>query len=191
MVGLLAISDIRGGIETQEVHEILRNSRRRRVIEQLSHRLEPISLRALAEEIAAIETGESPPPRKARDSVYNSLHQTHLPKLDEMDVVEYDKDRKTITLRRRAKQVNRYMRVVTDYGFSWAQLYRTLGVVSLITILGAQTDAPIIGGVSVLLLATVFLALFAVTTAYQMWKLRWFYMRALLADGSMVPRKGD
>jgi hypothetical protein len=30
-----------------------------------------------------------------------------------------------------------------------------------------------------------------VTTAYQMWKLRWFYMRALLADGSMVPSKGD
>lgn len=184
MVGILAISE--SGMDAREVHEVLRNTRRRRVIEQLSGRLEPVSLRELAEQIAAIETGESPPPRNARDSVYNSLHQTHLPKLDEMDIVEYDKNRKIIRLRRRAKQVNRYMRVVTDYGFSWAQLYRTLGVIALISIVGAQTDVPLLGGVPVLLLASGFLALFAVTTAYQMWTLRWFYMRALLADGAIA-----
>jgi uncharacterized protein with GYD domain len=191
MVGLSAISEARGGIESREVHEILRNSRRQLVIEHLNQRMEPISLRVLAEDIAAIETGKSPPPRKARDSVYNSLHQTHLPKLDDMGVVEYDKDRKIIRHRRRAKQVSRYMRLVTDSGISWAELYRTVGVIALVAIVGAEADAPLIGGVSVLLLATVCLAIFAVTTAYQMWTLRWFYMRTVLGSDSTPPARGD
>jgi uncharacterized protein with GYD domain len=189
MVGLLSVIS-GGGIDPREVHEILRNSRRRQVIEKLNDRLEPVSLRELSEQIAAQETGEVPPPRKVRDSVYNSLHQTHLPKLDEMDVIEYDKDRKTIRLRRRAKQVARYMRMVTHYGVSWSQFYRTLGVVALVSIIAAQTDAPLVGTLPVLLVASAFLVLFAVATTYQMWTLRWFYMRSLLSD-STVAGDGD
>lgn len=180
-----------GGIDPRKVHEILRNSRRRQVIEQLNDRLEPVTLRELSEQIAAQETGETPPPRKVRDSVYNSLHQTHLPKLDEMDVIEYDKDRKLIKLRQRAKQVTRYMRIVTDYGISWAQLYRTLGVVALVSIIAAQADAPLVGGVPVLLVASGFLIVFAVATAYQMWTLRWFYMRSLLSTSSPSGEDGS
>jgi len=181
-----------GGIEPQEVHEILRNSRRRQVIKQLSNRLGPVTLRELSERIAAEETGETPPPRKVRDSVYNSLHQTHLPKLDKMDVIDYDKDRKTIRLRERAKQVNRYLRMVTDYGVSWTQFYRTLGVVALVSVIAAQTGLPVIGAVPVLLLASGFLVVFGVATAYQMWTLRWFYMRAIVSeDSTTLPRSDD
>ncbi|MCU4726371.1 hypothetical protein OB914_05230 [Halobacteria archaeon HArc-curdl7] len=180
-----------GSIDPQEVHEILRNSRRRQVIKQLSSRLGPVTLRELSERIAAEETGETPPPRKVRDSVYNSLHQTHLPKLDEMDVVVYDKDRKTVRLRERAKQVNRYMRMVTDYGVSWAQFYRTLGVVALVSVIAAQTGVPVIGAMPVLLLASGFLVLFGVATAYQMWTLRWFYMRSIVPDDSTAARSDD
>ncbi|QSG11727.1 putative trancriptional regulator, ArsR family [Halapricum desulfuricans] len=171
-----------GRIDPQEVHEILRNSRRRRVIEQLSDRLGPVTLRELSEEIAAAETGETPPPRRVRDSVYNSLHQTHLPKLNDMGVIDYDQDRKTIRLRERAKQVNRYMRMVTASGFSWAQVYRTMGVIALISVIFAQVDAPVVGAIPVLLLASGFLGLFAIATAYQMWTLRWFYMRSVVSD---------
>jgi hypothetical protein len=191
MVGNLETTDAGGSIDPREVHEILRNTRRRRVIEQLSRRLEPITLRDLAEKIAAIETGETPPPRKARDSVYNSLHQTHLPKLDELDVIEYDEDRKKIHLRRRAKQVHRYMQVVTDYGISWAQLYRTMGVIALSAIVGTQAELPLLQDVPVLLLTSVFLVLFAVATAYQMWTLRWFYMRSLVGDGSTTAAESN
>ncbi len=52
----------------------------------------------LAEEIAAAETGERPPPRNKRQSVYVTLHQTHLPKLAHHDVVDYDSERKTVTV---------------------------------------------------------------------------------------------
>lgn len=189
VIGMAAITG--GSIDPQEVHEILRNSRRRQVIKQLSSRLGPVTLRELSERIAAEETGETPPPRKVRDSVYNSLHQTHLPKLDEMDVIVYDKDRKTIRLRERAKQVNRYMRMVTDYGVSWAQFYRTLGVVALVSVIAAQTGVPVIGAMPVLLLASGFLVLFGVATAYQMWTLRWFYMRSIVPDDSTAARSDD
>ncbi|MCU4718188.1 DUF7344 domain-containing protein [Halapricum hydrolyticum] len=189
VIGMAAITG--GSIDPQEVHEILRNSRRRQVIKQLSSRLGPVTLRELSERIAAEETGETPPPRKVRDSVYNSLHQTHLPKLDEMDVVVYDKDRKTVRLRERAKQVNRYMRMVTDYGVSWAQFYRTLGVVALVSVIAAQTGVPVIGAMPVLLLASGFLVLFGVATAYQMWTLRWFYMRSIVPDDSTAARSDD
>lgn len=189
VIGMSAITG--GSIDPQDVHEILRNSRRRQVIQQLSSRLGPVTLRELSELIASEETGETPPPRKVRDSVYNSLHQTHLPKLDEMDVIVYDRDRKTIRLRERAKQVDRYMRMVTDYGVSWAQVYRTLGVIALVGVVVSQVDTPVVGDVPVLLLASGFLALFAAATAYQLWTLRWFYMRSLVSNDGSVSTQAD
>lgn len=169
-------------IEPQEVHDILRNDRRRNVIKQLQNRLEPVSLRVLSERIAEIETGESPPPSDVRASVYNSLHQTHLPKLDEKDIIDYDKDRKTVRLREPAREVDLYMEVVTPYGITWAAYYRTLGVVALFSMLGAVIDLPLVGTVPPELLISGFLVVFMVSTGYQLWNRRWFYFRSLLSE---------
>jgi hypothetical protein len=172
------------GIAPQEVHEILRNDRRRKVLKELQQRLEPVSLRELSERIAELETGESPPPRNVRQSVYNSLHQTHLPKLDDKGVLEYDKDRKTVGLREPARQVDLYMEVVTPYGITWAGYYRTLGVAALFAVVASEVGALFIGGVPTLLFASLFLAVFALSTAYQLWVRRWFYLRSLLSSES-------
>jgi hypothetical protein len=80
-----------------EVHEILSNERRQAVIEALVED-GPLELSELAERIGAIEAGESPPPRDQRQSVYVSLHQTHLPKLDDYGVVTYDLTSKEVAL---------------------------------------------------------------------------------------------
>lgn len=173
-----------GGIAPQEVHDILRNDRRRKVLKELQRRLEPISLRELSERIATLETGEQPPPRNVRQSVYNSLHQTHLPKLDEKGILEYDKDRKTVSLREPARQVDLYMEVVTRYGITWAGYYRTLGVAALFAVVAAEVGALVLGSLPTLAIASVFLAVFAVSTAYQLWNRRWFYLRSMLtSDG--------
>lgn len=76
------------GIEPTQVHEILRNERRRRAIECLTECEGTVSVRALAEKIAEMETGESPPPCSARKSVYVTLHQNHLSKLEKAGLVE-------------------------------------------------------------------------------------------------------
>lgn len=169
-----------GSIDPGEVHDILRNDRRRRVIKQLQQQLEPVSLRELSERIAEHESGESPAPRKLRESVYNSLHQTHLPKLDDRGIIEYDKDRKTVRLRDGARHIDVYMEVVTKYGITWATFYRTLGVLALVGVVAVRAGVPVISDIPTLAWATVFLGIFAVATSYQLWSRRWFYLRSFL-----------
>jgi len=88
------------------------------------------TLNDLAETIAERETGESPAPKNIRNSVYNSLHQTHLPKLDRRGIVEYDSDRKTIRITEDARSVDVYMEVVTPYGITWSEYYTACSVSS-------------------------------------------------------------
>lgn len=181
---MLATRSTTRRIEPQEVHTILCNSRRRNVIRELKVRLEPMTLRELAERIAELETGESPPPRNARESVYNALHQTHLPKLDQTGVVEYDEDRKTVELQERAREVEDYMNVFTRYGITWAEYYRTLGVFALCAIVAANAGVPVLEHLPTLLLASGFLVVFLFSTVYQLWSQRWYYVRALLSGPS-------
>lgn len=169
-------------IDRGEVHEILRNDRRRAAIEVLREKLGAVSLRNLSEAIAEREAGESPPPRNVRESVYNSLHQTHLPKLDERGVIEYDRDRKTVKLEEGARDVYVHMEVVNEYGITWADYYRSLGVLALITIVATGLGTPALASVEPILIASLFLMVFAVSTARQLWVNRWLYLRALLPD---------
>jgi len=156
------------------IYEILANRRRRETIRHLAETTEggPISLRELSEEIAARETETSPPPSDVRESVYNSLHQTHLPQLDDLGVVTYDRDARAVTLSTRARDLSAYMEVVTDHGLTWSEIYRTIGVVGLTTVVAAQAKAPLVGALDPLVCSTVFLALFAVVTASQLWSNR-------------------
>ncbi|WP_144900855.1 DUF7344 domain-containing protein [Halobellus captivus] len=162
-----------------DIHDLLRNDRRRQTIKCLQSHGREVMLRDLAEEIAERETGESPAPRNIRDSVYISLHQSHLPKLDDAGVVDYDRDRKTITLREEARTVDVYMEVVTKYGMTWASYYRSLGVLSLFLIVLTMVDAPVISVIDPLIVATVFLAALAGSTLYQLWSRRWVYLNRL------------
>jgi len=174
-----ALTESDSSIDPEEIHDILRNDRRRHVLEYLTRRLEPVSLRDLAERIAVWETGKSPPPTNIRQSVYNSLHQTHLPKLDATGIVEYDKNRKRVKLCEQAREIDPYMNVVTRFGISWRAYYRTLGVLGLCAIVAAETGVPVFTAIGPLALATGLLVVFAVSTAYQLWSRRWLYVRVL------------
>lgn len=168
-----------GGIDETAIHDVLRNDRRRSVIRALSTSVGHIDLRTLASRIAEEETGTVPPPKKARKSVYNSLHQTHLPKLDREGIVKYDRDRKVISLHDEARDVKRYMDVTTPYGGSWSTYYRPLATTSLFLVLLSLLDVPVVGAVDPILLTSVALGLVAASTAYQLWRLRWLYLRSL------------
>jgi hypothetical protein len=74
-------------------HEVLVNDRRRAIVELLD---DETTLRTLADEVARIEAGGADPDRRTRQSVYITLHQCHLPKLDGFGVVDYDSDRKRV-----------------------------------------------------------------------------------------------
>ncbi|QLH76944.1 helix-turn-helix transcriptional regulator [Halosimplex rubrum] len=100
-------------LDRTTVHELLSNERRMRVLELLgSERTWDLS--DLAEEVAASETGERPPPRDKRQSVYVTLHQSHLPKLAQHGVVDYDSERKTVTVEPRGLAIVGTEREGTD-----------------------------------------------------------------------------
>lgn len=168
-------------VPESEVHDLLRNERRRQVIKYLQRTVGSTTLREIAEAIAEKETGISPPPKNIRQSVYNSLHQTHLPKLDDLGVVAYDSDRKTIRLTETARTVDVYMEVVTPYGITWSEFYRLLGTGSLFIVLASIIELPVVSMVDPLLWTTLFLGVYVVAIAYQLWCQRWLYLNVLLS----------
>jgi hypothetical protein len=168
------------GLAETEIHDILRNDRRRHVLEHLQESLGSVTVRELSETIAAREAGESPPPRPLRESVYNSLHQTHLPKLDDEGVVDYDKHRKTVELQSGARDVNVYMEVVTEYGITWADYYRSVATLALALVVASELGTPGVSAAPPLLWASVSLGAITASTAYQLWTRRWTYLRALV-----------
>jgi DNA-binding transcriptional ArsR family regulator len=164
-----------------EIHQILSNPRRRAVLDHLGASPGAISVRDLSEAIAATETGESPAPTRVRESVYTSLHQTHLPKLQELGVVRYDRDRSEIRPLAGVRAVDPYMEVVTTWGVTWGEYYRALGVLGLTVVVAALTPVPFVSLVDPLLWASGFLALFALSSAYQLWRDRYALVRTLRA----------
>jgi hypothetical protein len=141
-------ADSNGALEEGDIHDVLRNDRRRLAIEALRDRNGEASVRGLAEEVAARETGEDPPPENKRQSVYVSLHQTHLPKLDGLGIIDYDDDSKSVTLAERVDEVEVYMEVVPRYGLSWGEVYFALGLLGLLTTVAAVIGVPGISSLS-------------------------------------------
>lgn len=170
-------------LDPEEIHEVLRNDRRRLTLKYLKQRLEPVPLRDLSERVAELESSTTPAPRDLRQSVYNSLHQTHLPKLDGYGIVDYERDQKVVSLEARAKDIDVYMGISTPVGVTWATYYRSMGVLALLAVVLSSADAPLFSNAQPLLFGTVFLVLFAASTVYQLWTRRWFYVSGLLPDG--------
>ncbi|UWG50049.1 putative trancriptional regulator, ArsR family [Halalkaliarchaeum sp. AArc-CO] len=155
-----------GDLAETEIHDVLRNERRRLALERLSERSGPASVSDLAEHVAALEAGERPPPNNLRQSVYVSLHQTHLPKLDELGIVEYDTDEKTVELTDRAGQVTVYLEVVPRYGISRNELYLGLAVLGILLTLAAALGVPGFAAVAPGTWALVALALIATAATF-------------------------
>lgn len=150
-----------------QIHDVLRNKRRTWVLEQLQQTRKPIPLRELSEQVATLETGETPPPRNIRESVYNSLHQTHLPKLDDLGIVEYRVDRKVVAQSDSFHQVTLYMEVVSADDVTWATYYLTVGVVALVVTTLSSMGLSVFAALSVTAWSILFFALFALSALYQ------------------------
>lgn len=160
----------RSSLAESDIYHLLSNPRRREtLLILLDHPSEPLSLRELSEAIAATESGEQPAPRPLRESVYNALHQTHLPKLDSFGIVAYDADRKLVRPRPEAGQLSQYMDNTSPLGVTWGEYYRGLGIVALCAVVGALADLPGLSTLDPLVFATVALALFAGSTVYQLY----------------------
>jgi len=151
------------------IFEVLSSERRRLAIQFLRDSEDDIEVNDIAEYIAERETGESPPPKDARKTVYVSLHQTHLPKMDDLDIVSYDTDTKEVSLDESFRDVAVYMEVVPRSGLqiSWSEYYLALGFIGLATLFAHITGAPLISEVSMGTWAIFYLLVISVSAFYQ------------------------
>lgn len=99
-----------GGLSVDDIHFTLSNCRRRYLIRYLSREGES-TVKELSAVIAARENDTTVDELSYADrkTVYTALLQTHLPKLDEMDVVEYDTSSKRVRLAGHADQLQPYI----------------------------------------------------------------------------------
>ncbi|NJE42843.1 hypothetical protein [Thermococcus sp. GR6] len=107
---------------------ILGNDRRMLLIEFLQRQGGKAELRDLVEYIAEKE-GDTD--RRHRKSVYVSLVQTHLPKLERDGVVTFD--RGVITLLKIPDNVTVYMELIKKNDISWSTFYMGASIIFIIT----------------------------------------------------------
>lgn len=166
-MSLLAGGDRPSELEDEEIHDILRNRRRRLVIDILDDQNDPLTVRTLSERIGAIESDRDPPPRNVKQSVYVSLLQTHLPKLDKLGIIDYDEDRKSVQVAESLAEVSVYLETVPKYGLSWSEFYTAVALLGLLSVLGAQLGTPLLSSMPPVVWAYGFFAILIVSSIYQ------------------------
>lgn len=77
-------------LPTSEVYHLLSNDRRRQVMD-IVERHGPIRKSELVDRVAAAEF-EDEPSSQERKRILVSLHQAHLPKLEDAGVIQWDRD---------------------------------------------------------------------------------------------------
>jgi DNA-binding transcriptional ArsR family regulator len=162
-------SDGDGTLPKDLVFTMLSNQRRRHVIHYLKQRGERVTIRELSRQVAAWENGVETDALdyKQRKRVYTSLHQTHLPKLDDAGIVDYDRDRGTVALDDAAHELEVYMEIVPEKELPWSVYYLGLAAFSLVLVPFFWLDVFPFAGVPDVALAALVAVAFAVSAALQ------------------------
>ncbi|MFC4448397.1 DUF7344 domain-containing protein [Halorussus aquaticus] len=152
-------------LSQDEVFEVLKSPRRRYALYYLRREGGESELSDLTEQVAAWENETTPAALSTdqRKRVYISLYQTHLPKLDEANIVEYDRDAGIVRLGDRASDLDIYLGDVSRDEFPWDRYYLALVAASSVLVAAVWLDAPLFGAIPGLLLATLILVVFGVS----------------------------
>ncbi|MFP8956500.1 hypothetical protein ACLI4Y_07215 [Natrialbaceae archaeon A-CW3] len=121
--------DDSGELPQNDVFDILSNYRRVCVIQYLQNvERDVVELRDVVDYVTERETLNSPQETNYsnRKSVYTALRQTHLPKLDDLGVIDYNKSRGEMRLTDRANQVRMYLEYVPEDDIPWHVHYLAL-----------------------------------------------------------------
>jgi DNA-binding transcriptional ArsR family regulator len=126
------------GLTQDQVFEVLKSPRRRYALYYLRREGGSAELSDLTDQVAAWENDTTPPElsTEQRKRVYISLYQTHLPKLDDAGIVDYDEESGKITLSRRARELDTYLGDVPRREIPWDRYYLALSLGSIALVVG-------------------------------------------------------
>lgn len=128
------------------IFELLSSPRRRMALYYLRERGGSATVTQLAEEIASLEYDVSVEElsRQQQKRVYVSLYQTHIPKLDDAGIVEYDDDSSEVVLSDKARRIDAYLNRDEGDSYPWHYHYLALAILSTGLLIGtAVTGAPV------------------------------------------------
>lgn len=136
-------------INYDQLFELLKNKRRRRVLEYLLDVDDEITLDVLAEQIAAEENGKDVKQitSQERKRVYVGLYQCHLPKMDDWGAITYNKPRGKISTAENTELFAHYLPDQTeDVESGWGRYRLALPLALALFFL----TAVILGGVGLI-----------------------------------------
>jgi len=112
-------------LSRDEAFEMLSNRRRRYILHYLQDTEAAVTLSELAEQVAAWEneTDTASISASERKTVYTSLQQFHLPKMDDADVVEFDRRAGDVRIADAAEELDIYLEVVDEDDIPWSLYY--------------------------------------------------------------------
>ena len=155
----------RDALSRDVLFDMLSSPRRRYVLHYLHRAGGRAELGELADHVAAWENDTTIEGlgSQERKRVYISLYQTHVPKLDEVGIVEYDQSSGVVELTDRANDLAPYLSAETDTGFPWGTYYLVLAAASAALFVGVALGAPLLGALSELIVALIVTAVFALS----------------------------
>ncbi|GAA0652566.1 DUF7344 domain-containing protein [Salarchaeum japonicum] len=170
MTGVLRDAGNEGRTEPtrEDVFHLLSNRRRRHTLHYLRQRDgEQVDLRELSQQLSAWENGVPPAEITHRDrkTVYTSLRQTHLPKMDDANVVDYDPNRGHVEPAEEFEDVEVYLDVVPEQEIPRSEYYLGLSAFAAALLAVAWVDVFPFDLLSDVTWAAVIVALFAVSAA--------------------------
>ncbi|RBI58249.1 hypothetical protein DMJ13_27595 [halophilic archaeon] len=124
-------------LSQETVFEVLKSTRRRYALYYLRQHGPSAKLSALATHVAAWEHDTTPDELlpQQRKRVYTSLYQIHLPKLEEVGLLDFDEETGHIHLSDRARTLDKYLSA-TRPATPWYHYYLSLSLGSLLLIGG-------------------------------------------------------
>lgn len=145
--GVVADEEGVDSLHLNSIFDILKNQRRRRVIQYLNGRDGPVAIGDLSEHIAALEndTTASALTSQERKRVYVGLYQSHLPKMDDAGVVAFNKPRGVVRLGPNASQLRPYLDHTQPRRDTWARYYLMLASVGGLVVLSHPIIDMLVG----------------------------------------------
>lgn len=145
-------------------YDILKNRRRRLILQYLLEEEAPVSLGSLSEHVASVETGKEPRmlDSQERKRAYVGLYQCHLPRMDGAGVIDFNKDRGLVEFGPHAESVVAHLEDDDESHVVWPMVYLPVSLVGLGLILLTQSSlvgptwlGPIVAAFTMLLVAVV------------------------------------
>ena len=133
-----------GELSEEEVFEVLSNRRRRFVIHALKRAEGPVDVSELSAHVTAWERGVALDEVRYEDrrNVYSTLRRTHLPKLEEKNVVTVDEEANVVAPTPELEELDIYVEVLRSREIPWSLYYVGLAGVAVSLLLAVATGTP-------------------------------------------------